>query len=101
MSWSKDEYARAEHAYMSAFQNVAAKLGEDHPMVKLMGGLAWGRHEKQGGPDSNNLRDRAVAYGYVAGCERMLVKWCNLVGESDARRTLTDAVAKAKRERKV
>lgn len=101
MSWSKEEYAKAEHAYVSAFQDVAKKLGEDHQMVKLMGGLAWGRHEQQGGPDSNNLRDRAVAYGYVHGCERMMVKWCNLVGDEGARRILIDAVAKAKRARKV
>ena len=99
--WTKDQYANAEHAYMVALQDVAKQLGEDHPVTKLMGGFAWGRHEKQGGPDSNNLRDRAVAYGYVVGCERMLIKFCNHIGDTDARRVINEAVAAAKRQRKV
>jgi hypothetical protein len=94
MSFSKDDYARRSRAYLTAFQAVAKKLGKDDPMTQLMGGLAWGRHDAECGPDQDTLRARAVEYGFLYGCERMLVKWCNDNNRSDARKLLLDTVRK-------
>lgn len=94
MTWNKEDYAVRVRAYLSAFQSVAKTLSPDDPVLKLMGSLAWGRHDAEFGPDDNTLRSNAVAYGFLYGCERMLVKWCNQNGRHDVVTLLIDAVRK-------
>ena len=90
--WKKAEYDARARAYVRAFRRVASELGDSHPLVALMGSLAWGRYEAEGGPDQDTLRDAAVRYGFLWGVERLLVCWCNQNGHDDARNVLVSAV---------
>ncbi len=89
---NKVEYQSRINAYTSAFTEVARSLGTDHAMTKIMGGLAWGRYDPEGGPDQQGVKALAVRYGFLLGCERMLVSWCNANGEYGARCLLLDTL---------
>lgn len=96
----KADYEAQINAYRSTFMAVADKLGKDHPMVKLMGGLAWGRNDAERGPSEQTLRAAAVEYGFLRGCERMLVAWCNTQKDMHtARNLLIDTLMNARRNR--
>ena len=74
---SKDDYVSRSRILLIAFQKIAEDLGKEHLITKLMGALAWGRHGAECGPDGDNIRGRAVEYGYLRGCRSMLVKVSN------------------------
>lgn len=58
-----------------AFRKIAEVLGKNHPITKLMGPLAWGRHEFEGGPDDKGLRFEAMKLGYLIGRYDTLNTW--------------------------
>ena len=43
--WLKEGYLRQR-----ALQKIAEKLGKGHPVTKMLGSLAWGRHNWETGP---------------------------------------------------
>lgn len=92
MAMSKEELTIRSKRLISGFSETASKLGKHHPLVKVMGGLAWGRHGEECGPDEDTIRGRAIEYGFLLGCKNILVKYCNFVNDSRARRTLLEAM---------
>ena len=92
MALKKEDLKKRSNAYMRAFQATARMLGKEHPLTKFMGALAWGRHDAERGPGRDTVTDVATEYGHLHGCERMLVSFCNYVGDVKARNVLLDDV---------
>lgn len=69
-----DQWVRLVQARVSAFKAIAEALGKDHPLTKMMGPLAWGRHDAEWGPDLN-LRKAVYAVGFLDGAFRQLNLW--------------------------
>lgn len=72
-------YSRADYDYMAgarrrAFQRIAGKLGKDHPVTKMMGGLSHGRHRAEQGPDGN-LRTAVREMSFLDGYFDCLNLW--------------------------
>ncbi len=90
---TKDEYEELSRGYVSAFQDCAMTLGKTHQLTIFMGGLAWGRHGAERGPDQTTTRDVVAEYGFLCGCLNMMVKFCNMIGDIKAMRVLNGAVS--------
>ena len=72
-------YSKADYDFMSAkrrtaFKHIAEALGKKHPLVKLMGPLAWGRHPFEQGPDGN-LRTAVREMSALDGMFHILNVW--------------------------
>ena len=64
---TKDEYNIMAREKTWKFQKIAKELGKDHPAVKIMGELAWGRHGAEQGPDGTlqtAIREAAFLDGF-------------------------------------
>ena len=48
--YSKEDYLFMAQRRVSAFREIARKLGKEHAITKMMGTLAWGRHKAETGP---------------------------------------------------
>jgi hypothetical protein len=57
-----------------AFQKIADRLGEKHPITKAMGDRAWGRHNCDYGPDGG-LQDAIRAASALDGAFDILNRW--------------------------
>jgi hypothetical protein len=84
---SKEYYQTRTNAYMRSFMELAGSLGypkvrttsglpseADHPVVRLMGSLAYGRHDAESG--ANTTKESAIVEcswlrGYWAACKRL------------------------------
>lgn len=89
---TKDQYVQRCNAYVGAFRTLASSLSSDDPMVPFLGSLAWGRYDAEFFEPS--LKSAAVAYGFLWGCERMVVSWCNVNDRPTTRNLFLDAVKK-------
>ena len=96
IAMSKEELMMRSRRFISGFAETASKLGKHHPLVKVMGSLAWGRHGAECGPDGDTIRGRAMEYGYLRGCKDLLVRYCNHVNDDKARSVLLKAMENAK-----
>lgn len=72
-------YTKADYDFMAAKRlnaliQIAKALGKTHPIVKLMGPLAWGRHQFEQGPDGN-LRTAVREMSALDGMFRVLNIW--------------------------
>ena len=72
-------YSKADYDFMSAkrlgaFVKIARVLGKKHPVVTLMGPLAWGRHHFEQGPDGN-LRTAIREMSALDGMFHVLNVW--------------------------
>ena len=91
-AWTKEDYEKRERAALRAFSAVVEKLGKKHPMIDLMGTLAWGRHHFERGPSQQGLKDVVYTAGALAGMYDVLNRWA-LLNDREAQRILIDAWA--------
>jgi hypothetical protein len=65
--YTKDDYLAMANERRAAFRKIADKLGKDHVITKMMGSLAWGRHDAEQGPApslASAIREMAYLDGY-------------------------------------
>ena len=74
IDWKKDEYNAAARRLLWKFQQIAKALGKDHPITKMMGSRAWGRHNYEQGPEGN-LRTAIREYASLLGAFDVMNKW--------------------------
>ena len=87
------EWLRSE--WVRALQDVAKQLGytpnrngeSSHPVVRILGALAWGRHPKEGGPDETK-DDVLVGLGYLQGVRDAALRAARELGDKEADRFL-------------
>lgn len=61
--YNKDDYNYMAAIRKNAFVKIANKLGKEHPITKMMGSLAWGRHNAEQGVEGNlHTAIREMAY---------------------------------------
>jgi len=48
----KHEWELRGHRNVLGLQQIAKHLGEEHPITKMLGSLAWGRHDWEIGVNS-------------------------------------------------
>lgn len=73
---SRLNYSREDYDYMAserrrALVMIAQKLGKEHPVTQAMGSMAWGRNEREQGPEGN-LRTAIEEKAFLDGCFHML-----------------------------
>jgi len=74
MNYSKDDYVYMAWKRKHAFQKIADELGKEHPVTKMMGTLAWGRHAGEHGPDFG-LREAIYEMAFLDGFFEVLNLW--------------------------
>ena len=90
MNPTREQYDRLCRVRRTAFQNIAKKLGKDHPLTELMGSLAWGRHQhERGAHNDKSLRAAAEEFGALEGYAHVLRRWA-LINDPEAARVLSD-----------
>lgn len=65
--YTKEDYLVMANERRWAFQKIAKELGKDHQITKMMGTLAWGRHEAEQGPQPtlhSAIREMSFLDGY-------------------------------------
>ncbi len=70
----RDAWCRLAAKRKRAFKQIAEQLGKEHPIVILMGSLAWGRHGAEFGPDGG-LQDYVREVGFLDGVFDVLNRW--------------------------
>lgn len=60
--------------------HLATRYGKDTPLYKLMGSLAWGRHEHEQGPRPWHKDTDLMAIGYCEGVRAACMKAGQLFG---------------------
>lgn len=68
------DYTAMARTRLRAFEKIATALGKDHPITKMMGSRAWGRHDKEQGPEST-LRKAIAEYASLDGAFSVLNTW--------------------------
>ena len=68
-------YNARETADLLAVAETVKKLGKGHPMTKMFGVLAWGRHEADGGGSRGQLRPAIRAASFVEGYLDCVILW--------------------------
>ena len=58
----------------TAFRQIARKLGKEHAITEMMGNLAWGRGDFEGGMDSG-LQDAIREMSALDGAFSILNLW--------------------------
>lgn len=53
VNYTKEDYNYMAIKRRNAFCKIAEALGKNHPITKMMGTLAWGRHNFEQGPQGN------------------------------------------------
>ena len=86
MRHKKEDYNNASRRKLSAMMKIARDLGEDHPLTKMMGSLAWGRHKAEQGP-TRNLQTAIIEMAYIDGYFEALNMWAR-DNDSAAQRTI-------------
>jgi hypothetical protein len=74
VNYSKEDYWFMASRRLQAFQQIAEKLGKDHPITKMMGSRAWARHNFEAGPDGG-LRGEVRAMSALDGAFDVLNTW--------------------------
>lgn len=74
MKFTKLEWERTLRKRVHAFQAIATELGKEHAITKMMGQLAWGRHDWEYGPDYG-LQNVIVAAAALDGVFKVLNCW--------------------------
>lgn len=95
MKRTKAEWEEILRKRTLAFPKIANTLGKEHPVTKMMGPLAWGRHSWEHGPDYG-LQDVIVAASALDGVFDTLNLWCR-DNDLGAQRTLIQIYAETRR----
>ncbi len=74
MNLKKEQYLLCIRKKTRAFTEIANLLGKEHPITKMMGSLAWGRHSFETGPQPN-LQDAVYAVGALNGMFQIINTW--------------------------
>jgi hypothetical protein len=74
IAYTQKDYALMVSRRVAAFRKIAHRLGKDHQITKMMGGLSYGRYEGDPGTDSS-LRAWSGAKGYLDGYFACLNLW--------------------------
>jgi len=67
LAFTKDDYLYMADMRRHAFMEIAAKLGKEHAITKMMGGMAWSRSRAEQGPEPtlhSAIREMAFLDGY-------------------------------------
>ena len=72
--YKKEDYALMANRRSYAFQQIAALLGKDHAITKMMGPLAWGRNKAVPGMRRTLPRD-VMEMGFLDGAFDILNLW--------------------------
>ena len=98
VAYSNDDYVFMVLRRLTAFKKIADSLGKDHPITKMMGGRAWGRHRYERGTDVS-LRSVVEEFGSLNGAFDILNTWA---GEYDrkAQRIMIDLYPRGMEKRK-
>lgn len=86
INFSKDDYDLMSGTRKSAFRKIAIDLGPSHPIVQMMGPLAWGRHNYEQGVD-RTLRTAIEEFAFLEGFFDCLNKW-TIIHDLDAQNVL-------------
>ena len=74
VNYTKEDYDLMASKRRNAFCHIARNLGKAHPLVELMGPLAWGRNPFEQGPDWN-LRTAVWEMSALDGMFHILSIW--------------------------
>ncbi len=74
MNFKKQDYDKMAVNRKIALMDIANKLGLEHPITKMMGSLAWGRHNAEQGPETS-LRTAVREMAYLDGAFNVLNLW--------------------------
>ena len=72
--FTKDDYNYMANNKRYAFVKIAEKLGKDHPITKMMGSRAWGRHPYEQGM-KHTLRGAIMDMAALDGAFDILNLW--------------------------
>lgn len=90
-------------AWLRVLRGVCEKLDprpgrlseSDHPVVKILGSIAWGRFEKEGGPDET--KDNVVeGLGYLQGVRTTAMRAARVLRDEKADKLLRDVPHKVR-----
>ncbi len=90
--------------WLQELRAVAEKLGYDpanpagdnHPVLQILGGTAWGRHPEEGGPDET--KDNVLlGLGYLKGIRDAAMRAARVLGETKADKLLCAVPGKVQR----
>lgn len=74
LRFRKKDYELMAHRRKIAFQGIARRLGKDHEITKMMGGLAWGRSNFET-PLESGLQDSIREMSALDGAFSILNLW--------------------------
>lgn len=74
INYSREDFQHMASRRKVAFKAIAAKLGKEHAITKMMGSLAWGRHDFEEGADGN-LRTAVEDKAALDGAFSILNQW--------------------------
>lgn len=74
-NYSKDDYNWMADKRKWAFQDIAKNLGKEHPITKMMGSRAWGRHRFEQGAYENTLRSAITEMASLDGAFDIINHW--------------------------
>ncbi|MBK6616320.1 hypothetical protein [Ottowia sp.] len=72
--YGKRDYNIMAGKRVAAFVAIARKLGKEHPITKMMGARAWGRHGFEQGPTST-LRTAIREVAALDGAFDVINQW--------------------------
>ena len=73
-AYTKKDFLWMASRRLDAFQQIAKRLGKDHPITKMMGSRAWGRHKDETGSQPD-LRAAVLEVGSLDGAFDVLNLW--------------------------
>ncbi len=97
MKLTKAEAYTLRAAWVGELKHVAFELGYvsnmlgecDHPIVKMLGSVAWGRHPFEGGPDETK-DDMVAGVGYLEGIRDACLRAARVLGDKKADKLLCE-----------
>lgn len=72
---TKDEWLRRGQQREAAFRSIAAALGKEHPVTRMLGPLAYGRHHWELGGNTPTLQQAIVRAAALDGYFQAINIW--------------------------
>jgi hypothetical protein len=72
----KEDYNRMAREKLWKFQQIAKALGKDHPITKMMGSRAWGRHNFEQGVEGT-LHSAITESASLSGAFDVINTWAH------------------------
>jgi hypothetical protein len=95
--YKRADYDQAARLRKAAFVQIGKKLGKNHPITKMMGSLAWRRHNAEQGVDGN-LRTAIREYSFLDGYFDALNLWAR-DNDTKAQRIMLDIFPRGMRHK--